>query len=397
LHATITKLRRITGIWWLALWLVACLPAAGGPLAETRLPPTVAPAPTQTVPAPVATPQPTLAPTLAPTLGAHELGTRQEGRLKVYYWDVDQGDSTLLQGPDFTILIDAGRHDRNDVTPYLEAVGVQALDLLIGTHPHADHIGQFPQILARFPVTEVWMSGDTHTSLTFERALDAILSSGAGYHEPVAGEVYQIGLARIEVLNPEELSGHFHEGSISVRIRFGEVNFLFTGDAEGPIERAMIDRGRPVQAQILQLGHHGSRTSSSRLFLEAVQPEVAIWSAGRENLFGHPHPEVISRLDELGIEVYGTATHATILVESDGQSYALFTAQLLRAGCRAGQVNINSAPASELQRIVHVGPEYASQILRLRPFASVDDLARIRGIAAGRLADIRAQDLACVD
>jgi competence protein ComEC len=101
---------------------------------------------------------------------------------------VGQGDSTLLAGPDFTILIDAGRHDRNDVVPHLEQIGISAIDLLVGTYPHADHIGQFPQVLQRFPVTEVWMSGDSHTSLTFERALDAILASGAAYHEPRAHE-----------------------------------------------------------------------------------------------------------------------------------------------------------------------------------------------------------------
>lgn len=96
--------------------------------------------------------------------------------LTACFFDVGQGDCTLLAGPDFTIVIDAGRHDRQDVVPHLRAAGVRAIDLLIGTHPHADHIGQIPQIRGAFSVAEVWMSGDTHTSRTFERALDAVLN-----------------------------------------------------------------------------------------------------------------------------------------------------------------------------------------------------------------------------
>jgi competence protein ComEC len=112
--------------------------------------------------------------------------------LIVHFIDVGQGDATLFAGPDFTILVDAGRHDRNDVVPYLQSVGVESIDLLVGTHPHADHIGQFPEVLNAFPVNEVWMSGDSHTTRTFERALDAILASDTGYHEPRAGEVYAV-------------------------------------------------------------------------------------------------------------------------------------------------------------------------------------------------------------
>jgi competence protein ComEC len=105
-----------------------------------------------------------------------------EGELVVYFLSVDQGDATLLAGPDFTILIDAGRHDRSDVVPHLRRAGVQAIDLLVGTHPHADHIGQFPAVLDQFTVAEVWLSGDTHTTRTFERTVDAILAAGAAYH-----------------------------------------------------------------------------------------------------------------------------------------------------------------------------------------------------------------------
>src|SRR5690606_27644251 len=110
-----------------------------------------------------------------------------EWPLIVHFFDVDQGDAILFQGEDFTILIDAGRHDRSDVVPHLERAGVDYIDLFIGTHPHADHIGQCAAVVRRFPVGEVWLSGETHTTLTFERCIDAILESEAGYREPRAG------------------------------------------------------------------------------------------------------------------------------------------------------------------------------------------------------------------
>lgn len=263
-------------------------------------------------------------PAARPDAGGPEGGTSPP-HLTVHFIDVGQGDATLLQGPDFTILIDAGRHDGDEVVPYLESVGVTALDLVVGTHPHSDHVGQLARVLERFPVAEVWLSGDVATSRTFERTVDAIEASGAAYHEPRAGEVFGFGSARLEVVNPAELTGDFHEGSVGLRVVFGEVAFLFTGDAEAPTEAAMVARGHTLRAQVLQLGHHGSRTSSSPAFLRAVAPEVAVYSAGAGNAYGHPAPEVLARLARLGVTVYGTDVHGTIRVITDGKAYQVQT------------------------------------------------------------------------
>jgi len=255
-------------------------------------------------------------PTLSPTPEPEFKGT-----LKIHFIDVSQGDATLLQGPDFTILIDAARHDRSDVVPYLKSAGVKSIDLLIGTHPHADHIGQFPQVIETFLVGEVWLSGDTTTTRTFERAIDAIEASDAGYHEPRAGETFSFGSARIEVLNPARLTGKLHEGSISVRIVYGSFTALFTGDAEAETEIAILARKHDVNALILQLGHHGSSTSSSAEFLKVVNPEVAVYSAAKGNSYGHPHEVVLERLRQMGVQIYGTDVNGTIMVITDGQTY----------------------------------------------------------------------------
>lgn len=325
-------------------------------------------------------------------------------RLSVYFFDVGQGDATLFLGHDFTILVDAGRHDQNEVVPLLRSVGVQSIDLFIGTHPHSDHIGQCEDVLSQFPVREVWLSGDIHTSRTFERCLDAILASDAGYHEPRAGETFQFGSARIEIVHPAEVTGDFNNGSVGFRLLYGDVAFLLTGDAEAEAEQSMLERGHDLKAHVLHVGHHGSRTSSTVSFLEAVEPEVAIYSAGQDNPYGHPHPEVVQRYAWLGIPLYGTDVYGTIRILTDGRSYEIYTerdgtaaiAPSIPDMCRPGQVNINAADVSELTRIVHVGAVVAERIISARPFFSLDELTRVSGIGAARLAAIVEQGLACI-
>lgn len=256
--------------------------------------------------------------------GVQQAAGGEEWPLVVHFFDVGQGDSILFQGPDFTILIDAGRHDRSDVVPHLRRAGVTHIDLFVLTHPHADHIGQCAAVMQQFSVGEVWMPGTSHTTRTFERCLDAILASDAGYHEPRAGEVYQIGSARVEVLHPSRLSGDPNNDSIVLRIVYGDVAFLMMGDAEAEVEQAILRSRRPVQAQIIKLGHHGSSTSSTVDFLRAVKPEVAVYSAGRGNPYGHPHIETLRTAAALGLHLYGTDVSGTIRIGTDGRRYEVY-------------------------------------------------------------------------
>lgn len=357
----------------------------------------------------------------SPSAGTVFAASSEEWPLVVHFFDVGQGDAILFQGEDFTILIDAGRHDRADVVPHLMRAGVHFIDLFIGTHPHADHIGQCAAVVQRFPVGEVWLSGDVHTTLTFERCLDAILESDAGYHEPRAGEVYEIGSARIEVLHPSALTGGFNDNSIVVRIIYGDVAFLMTGDAEALAEASMVGRGQELSAQVLKVGHHGSRTSSTEAFLRAVRPALAIYSAEKDNPYGHPHKETLRTFAALGIPLYGTDVNGTVRVGTDGREFTVFVerGEAVVAGghgdvgirpgstrwdepsqsstCAPPLVDLNTAPIDELVRIMHVGPTIAGRIVDARPFESVEDLLRVSGIGTARLADILAQGLACVD
>ena len=320
-----------------------------------------------------------------------------DGLLYAYFFDVGQGDATLLRGPDFTILVDAGRHARSDVVPHLISAGVEQIDLLVGTHPHADHIGQFPEVLRSFPVTEVWMSGDEHTSRTFERAVDAILASGAGYHEPRVGEVIRVGSARVEVLNPAEVNGDFHDGCVAMRVVYGDMAFMLMGDVEVPGERRMLAAGLPLTAQVLKLGHHGSSTSTSRELLSEVRPEIAIYSAGEGNSYGHPHDEVIRRVRSAGVPVYGTDQDGTILLITDGTHFEVETRHDPRTSqwsAGPGGISLNSAPKELLVRIAHISPERAERLIEIRPIRSLEELTQIEGIGPARLEDIKRQGVA---
>lgn len=338
--------------------------------------------------------------------------------LKVHFIDVGQGDSTLLQfsdkGEDFTILIDAGNWKGDEVVSYLRSQNVLQLDITIGTHPDADHIGQLDQVINTFNVGEVWLSGNTNPSQTFQRLLKAIDSKNVDYYEPRMGDQFEVGPLKIDVLYPKTISEHDNEESISLKLTYGDVTFILTGDATTDDELNMLQNGIDVTADIMKLGHHGSATSTHRTFLKKVNPTVAIYSAGLNNTYGHPHDEVVNLVQGSNIQLYGTDVHGTIIVETDGKDYQVLTkkdgtitpssngstakdeAKVEPAPLVGTCIDVNHATTEQLQEIIHIGAARAQDLIKLRPIASVDDLGRIKGIGPARIADIKSQGLACV-
>ncbi|MBR7554744.1 MBL fold metallo-hydrolase [Allobacillus sp. GCM10007491] len=340
-----------------------------------------------------------------------------EGKLTVHYIDVGQGDATLLQAVEgeetFNLLIDAGDWTGDEVVPYLKSQSVESLDVVIGTHIHADHIGQLDEVIQKFPVDEVWMTGNVHTTSAFEDVLTAIEQSEASYVEPRSGEEFEIGPFLVEVYHPTELSGDFNDDSISTRVTYGDVRFLFTGDAEAGAEEEMLANGFDLDADIFQLGHHGSSTSNTPAFVQAVDPEVAIYSAGLDNDYGHPHYETVELMNKMGIDLYGTEAHGTIVVESNGERFSVQPEReatikkekpdFLKnnddhesAKSHESCIDINSASLKDLYDIIHIDEARAAELVELRPHHSLNGLKRIYGIGDGRLADIKEEGLACV-
>lgn len=320
--------------------------------------------------------------------------------LRVHFIDVGQGDAILLQAPTGTVLVDAGWNDGKALS-YLQDQEISRLDMIVATHAHADHIGGFMEILPAIEVNTIWYNGQTHTTVTFERFIDAVLESGARYHEPVRGETVELGRLVIEVLHPTESAadydGHLHDHNIVLRARYGDVAFMLTGDAEAPVEAELIEAGLDLSARVLKIGHHGSHSSTSPKFVAEVAPEIAVYQAGEDNRYGHPHRETLETLAKAGVMVYGADTHGTVIVTTDVQGLTVTTDRVSGiAEPEVACVDLNTASIDELQEIFHIGPERAESVVSERPWSSVRALTRIHGIGSGRLADIKAQGRACV-
>lgn len=344
--------------------------------------------------------------------------------LTVHYIDAGQGDAALLQFTDenntYTILYDSGDWQGNEVVPYLEKENVDFVDIVMISHPHADHIGQLEEVLTNFDVGEVWMTENTANSSVYEGAAEAILASDADYEEPKAGDIFDVGELTIQILHPQTLTGDLNQDSLSAHFSYGDTAFLFTGDAYVKQEKQMIDQDMNLEADFLQLGHHGSDTSTSQSFLDEVKPTYAIYSAGKGNTYGHPHQEVLDRLDASNVNTYGTDVHGNIVVTTDGVDSEIHTDKdgEVAAGKKESSeqdtastssnstpeekatrandcIDINTASKEELQEIVHIGEERADEVIHLRPFDHVEDLDQINGIGPARLDDIIEENIAC--
>lgn len=322
--------------------------------------------------------------------------------LRVHYIDVGQADATLLQvvenGEIQQILIDTGDWNRTDVLTYLEAQNIAKIDVILISHAHADHIGQLAKIIEQFEVEEVWMNGETAASQSFLQAIEMIEQYKIGYHEPEIGDTYTIGSLTLDTLHTARDESNSNNNSIAMNITYGDVKFLFTGDAEKRAEERMLERGQQLRAHVYKVGHHGSKTSNNPAFYEAVKPQFAIYSAGKNNSYGLPDQEVLDRISLSGTTLFGTDVDGTVIVETDGKRMNIkrentdgLPAPLLNKSC----ISLNEASAEELEKIIHVGKKTAKDIIIARPFQSTDQLLKIKGIGESRLQAMKDQGLIC--
>lgn len=246
------------------------------------------------------------------------------GELIIHFLDVGQADSILLELPNNEImLIDAGNNsDGRKVVSYLRDKGIDTIDYLIGTHPHADHIGGLDDVIDNFEIGRIYLPQVIHTSKTFEDVLLAVQRKGKKITPARAG---------VSILNESELKIYFlspirndyddlNHYSAVIKVDFLNKSFLFTGDAEIPNEEEMIEKyGSRLKSHVLKVGHHGSNTSTSEEFIEKVVPDYAVISVGKDNSYGHPSTLVIQRLQNHGVKIYRTDLQGTIIARSDGQ------------------------------------------------------------------------------
>jgi competence protein ComEC len=239
--------------------------------------------------------------------------------LTVHFLDVGQADSALIMLPNGeNMLIDGGEtSNANNIIRYLRSHDVTTIDYLVATHPHADHIGGLPAIINEFNIGSIFMPRVTHTTQTFERLLLSIQDKGMQIDEAKDGvNILSLHGLEVDIIAPVRFDyANLNDHSAVIKLVFGNTSFLFMGDAETASENHIT---ADVSVDVLKVGHHGSRTSTSSAFLRRVAPSYAIISVGR-NSYGHPTDDVLARLDEANVEVYRTDMVGTIVFTSDGE------------------------------------------------------------------------------
>ncbi len=269
--------------------------------------------------------------------------------LTVTVLDVGQGDSILIQSPSGrSALIDGGGElyaerggwdiGRMRVVPALRRSGVRRLDVVMLSHPHEDHVGGLPAVAENFPIGLVLDPGVPHPSPSYLRFLRLIEARKIPYRQAREGLQVDLGAgARLAILHPTDpplaLDGDpVHARGVVTRLTYGRTAMLLTGDVEAPVERALIARGSPLASQVLKVGHHGSKTSTSPEFVARVQAKVAVISLGPDNAFGHPHPMTLDVLAASGVMVFRTDRHGAVRITSDGTTLRVST---VRGGINA--------------------------------------------------------------
>lgn len=252
---------------------------------------------------------------------------------QVYFLDVGQGDCELIRLKNGeTILIDSGTGETSaQLTAYIKDLGISRIDTLIATHPHEDHIGGMAQVVRSFSIGQIYMpkiaDAQVPTTTVYEKLLTAIQQKGLKINTARGGTtVFSSGDESMQVFAPNsnKYSG-LNSYSVAVKLVSGQKSFLFTGDAEADSEKEMIAKGYDLKSDVFKCGHHGSSTSNSAAFLKAVSPSAAVISCGVNNDYGHPHKEVLSRLQKVGTTVYRTDLQGTILARCDGKSITFST------------------------------------------------------------------------
>ncbi|MFJ7891110.1 MBL fold metallo-hydrolase [Lysinibacillus xylanilyticus] len=256
------------------------------------------------------------------TLNEEKVSVTVGHEMRVHFIDVGQGDSIFIESPNGkTMLVDGGvKGAGQNVVSYLKELGVKKLDIVVATHPDADHIGGLIPVLNSIDIGQFYDSGKVHTSQTFEEMLTLIDTKNIPYNVPKTGDSIAFDDdINVKVLNANENATDNNDASIVLKIAYGNVSFLLTADAGVSLEKEMMQDD--VKATILKAGHHGSNTSSSAEFIKAVHPEVTILSYGEGNKYGHPHAEVVERLQAIGSKIYATAEVGTVIVSTDGVNY----------------------------------------------------------------------------
>lgn len=245
--------------------------------------------------------------TLIVSAGCQQITPTQT--LTVSFLDVGQADCSVIQYGNSSMIIDAGSNATAiSLVDTLKNMGISKFDVVVGTHPHEDHIGGLDAVINNFNIGTFYMPDVSANTKTFEDVLLAIKNKGLTVTTPLSGTSFTLGGdVQCTILSPNSQNySELNSYSIVLKVIFKGQAFIFTGDAESDSEREMLARGYDLSADVLKVGHHGSVSSTSAEFLKAVSPRYAVIFVGINNAYGHPHQETLDKLDAAGVKIYRT-------------------------------------------------------------------------------------------
>ena len=249
-----------------------------------------------------------------------------DSSFEVHYIDVGQGDCSLVLCDGKAMLIDGGEaSESSKVYSYLKAHGINHLDYMVATHAHSDHIGGLSGALNYATVDTAFCPVTEYDSKAFSSMVKYLGNQGLSITAPSAGDRFMLGSASVQVLGPQKNYEDPNDTSIVLKVTYGETSFLFTGDAERTAEADIICAGYDLRSTVLKVGHHGSDTSTSYPFLREIMPEYAVIQVGKDNSYGHPTEDTLSRLRDADVKVYRNDLQGDIICSSDGKVVSFTT------------------------------------------------------------------------
>lgn len=251
--------------------------------------------------------------------GQETAGVSESGSFTIHFIDVGQADSALVTCDGHSMLIDGGNaDDSNLVYSVLQRETDGHLDYVVGTHAHEDHIGGLSGAFEADTADVTFCPVTEYDSKAFRNFKTRADERGGGITIPAVGDTFTLGEASVTVVAVNSVPEDTNNTSIVIRIVYGDTSFLFTGDAEQETEEKILESGQNIESTVLKVGHHGSSTSTSQAFLDAVSPTYAVISCGKDNSYGHPHSETLAKLASAGVEVLRTDELGDIYCTSDG-------------------------------------------------------------------------------
>lgn len=250
-------------------------------------------------------------------------------KLTVSFLNVGQADCTLITLGEETLLIDAGDAKSGDkIVEYMQKQNIDDIDYFVTTHPHADHIGSAVTVMNHYPVDILLMPDAERTTKTYQNFITYIEEKDCQKIVPNQHDVYNLGNASFEILSPNDFpyNSNINNASIVLKLNYKDNSFLFMGDAEAPLENALMQNiGANLKADVIKVGHHGSSSSTTESFIQYVLPEIAVISAGQNNQYGHPAQQILNLLIAMNAEVYRTDLDGTITLTSNGEEITVKT------------------------------------------------------------------------